>query len=133
MGMASGNVFCVRGTYTPDSDVASNNIQIQHGLGIQPDFVVAYAEDIAVSSADNVVYIFEGVAAIIDCTSPQTTKPVMGHFVRTRQLYEQVFVQYENVARDKFMTSEWIKIPFYSTGDLLKAGITYHWVAGKYN
>ena len=132
MQMASGNVFCTRGTYTPDSDIGVINAWIQHGLGVLPDFIVAYAEDVSVSAADNVVYVFEGIATIIDCQSPQITKPVMYHGIRTRPGSEQVTINYENQTIERFMTSEAFRIPFYSTGDLLKGGVTYHWVVGKY-
>jgi len=45
---------------------------------------------------------------------------------------DTVWNVYENVNYTKFLTDTYFLIPYYSTADSLKAGVTYHYVVGTF-
>lgn len=44
-----------------------------------------------------------------------------------------VWSAYEDVNYTKFLNSNYFLIPYYNSSDSLKAGITYHYVVGKFD
>ena len=45
---------------------------------------------------------------------------------------DTVWMMFENINYTKFLDEGYFLIPYYSSGDQLKAGITYHYVVGKF-
>lgn len=126
-----GNV--VTGTYTPSEDIYSNLVQIPHDLGAIPDFIICFADGITADPSYTVPYLAASACTKINATSPQTTQDYEGFILKTRQTYNQIQISSVNNDGTKFLNESWVKIPFYSTSDYLKAGVAYHYAFGLYS
>lgn len=127
-----GSTLLARGSYTPTEDVYAANVQIPHSLGVQPDFVIVCADALTASVDYAVPYIVYSVCSKIPEASPQTTNGAWASYVYTRQTYNQTQYSSESVVPTKFLDASWIKVPYYSSSQMLKSGVTYNYVIGKY-
>lgn len=136
-GMAgSQRCICECGSFTPETDMAygSNDAKIPHSLGVKPDFIIAYADGIhALSSYTNsekyICWFAYGKINVYNGDSQ--TNPYQAFYVRTRPRYNATINQSENIAL-KFVNDTWFRIGGYQSDDMLKGGITYRYVIGKY-
>jgi hypothetical protein len=132
-GYGGGSAKVVLGTYTPTEDVGVSTVQIPHNLGVIPEFVCCYADGISSDASNPNAYLVSGLVSKINATSPQTvTDSVMMH-IKTRPNYDQIQVNFSYQSQTKFFGESWVKLPFYNTGDKLKAGVTYHYAFGLYS
>lgn len=127
-----GSTLLARGSYTPTEDVSASNVQIPHALGVQPDFVIVCADSLTADASYTVPYIAFATCGVTGEISPQTTNGAWASYLYTRQTYNQTQYASETVLPSKFLDASWIKVPFYSTSHMLKAGVTYNYVIGKY-
>ena len=127
-----GGSKVITGTYTPAEDVFVKDVQIPHNLEIVPDFIIAYADGISSDASYTSTYIVIGTCTKINATSPQTPANHQTFLFVTRKNFDQLWVQYENVDGTKFLNKSWVKIPYYSSENKLKAGVTYHYAFGTY-
>ena len=134
MGLMANNgaVICECGTYTPTEDTVYEKVKIPHGLGVRPDFIIAYADGIeALATYTNTEkYICWFSYGKINITNP-TTNPYHATYVRTRPGYNASITQSENILQ-KFVNESWFMIGGYQSDDKLKGGVTYRYVIGKY-
>lgn len=128
-----GSTFLTRGSYTPTEDVYALNTQIPHSLGVQPDFVIVCADSLTASADYTVPYVVYSACSKIHEASPQTTNGAWANYVYTRQTYNQTQYSSEPVVPSKFLDASWIKVPCYSSSQMLRAGVTYNYIIGKYS
>lgn len=131
-GGGSGVISAVAtGTYTPASDISSG-VEIEHGLGVTPNFCIWIAENDFSDITDVSAVVVGAVVA----------KPML-HSVSSGITYPyQYFLRGYNVSglsngttsykSDGFMTDTIVTIMGNSTFKL-KSGLTYRWVAGVIN
>lgn len=117
------------GTFTVSEDIAGYNYQISNPLGVEPDFVLVQAIDLEVVDTYTVQYALIGFI----------TKKVGEGSNNARVMYTRTTIgstnlqdQRENRSATLFLNSDWFKVPVYNASTYLKAGVTYHYVIGKY-
>ena len=120
------------GTYTPQEDVAAIDINIPHSLGVVPDFIVVMADEFTATSDLTKNYI--GTAFFIKKSINRDATPQEGiSFDLTNNPNNTSYTpRYWSYTMSAFCTDTIFKIPRYNSGWMLKAGITYHYVIGKF-
>jgi len=120
------------GTYTPSEDVYASQAQIPHSLGVVPDFVMVIADEFAATTDMTVRYIANAYCAKANLIA--SNKSANGFAAYNTNLVgrDTHMMATENINYTKFLHENYFLIPYYSTNYSLKAGITYHYVVGKF-
>lgn len=133
MGMAGGKPQMVEvGTYTPSEDVCASQTQIPHNLGVVPDFVMVMADEFAATADMTVRYIANACCAKANLIASNKSANGFAAYQSNFAGRDTQISQAEIVNYTKFLYDGYFYIPYYSSSDKLKAGITYHYVIGKF-
>lgn len=120
------------GTYTPDIDVAANSLHIPHSLGVVPDFVMVVANEFAATADMTVRYIANVYCAKANLIASNKTANGFAAYQMSWNGRDMQWSTFETVNYAKFLHDNYFIVPYYSSSDSLKAGITYHYVVGKF-
>ena len=120
------------GTYTPDIDVAANSLHIPHILGVVPDFVMVIADEFAATTDMTVRYIANAYCAKANLIASNKTTNGFAAYQASWNDRDMQWSTVEAVNYTKFLYEDYFIVPYYSSIDFLKAGITYHYVVGKF-
>lgn len=120
------------GTYTPTEDIAASQEQIQHSLGVVPDFVLVVAEAFTATADMTVRYIANSYCAKANLVASNKNANGYAAYQTNWNGRDTVLNVSENINYTKFLTDTYFLVPYYSTGDSLKAGVTYHYVVGTF-
>ena len=118
------------GTYTPTEDEFSSRVHIAHGLGATPDFVIAIADEIVASTDMTTRYLSVGYCGISNLVASNKNASGFAAYQGNYQGRDAPFQATENINYEKFLHVDTFEIPYYSSSDTLKAGVTYHYVVG---
>lgn len=129
--MAMGNVHKVEfGTYTPSEDVFASQTQITHSLRVIPNFIIVVADEIVASTDLAVHYISNAYCAISNLVASNKISTGFAAYEGNYQSRDTVQQALEQTDYTKFLNANTFKVPYYSTSDMLKAGVTYHYIIG---
>ena len=120
------------GTYTPSADVYASQAQIPHGLGVTPDFVMVVADAITASADITVRYIANAYCAKANLIASNKSANGFAAYNTNFVARDTQQMVSENINYTKFLYENYFLVPYYNSTDYLKAGITYHYVVGKF-
>ena len=121
------------GTYTPSEDIVASKAQIQHSLGVVPDFVLVVADEFAATTDMAVRYIANAYCAKANLTASNKSADGFAAYQTNWNGRDTSWQAFEMINYTKFLKSSYFLVPYYSTNDTLKAGITYRYVVGKFD
>ena len=127
-----GNIAKIEiGEYTPLTDVVASETQIQHSLGIVPDFILYYCNEFTTSDQYIDTYIMSGFCTKTNFTNNEN---VTGTGCIFKSNPGKISLAYSPITNDpsSFSTSSVFYLCYKLTTDKLKAGITYHYILGKF-
>lgn len=131
--MGGGKIMKVEtGTYTPSEDEYSAYVNIPHSLGEVPDFVIAMAESFSADISITIRYIANAYCSKSNLVAVNKSRTGFAACLYNRPYYDLFVTTTEDIDYTKFCYIDHFRIPFYSSSDMLKSGITYHWLVGKY-
>ena len=120
------------GSITQAEDVSSAYFRIPHSLGIVPDFIIAKASKFDLNSSD-VSYIVLSSALQYDIRSAQMTLGNQLFMMATRAgKANTTGMNYYDNLPTKFSNTETFVIPYYNSSQMLKSGVTYSYIIGKW-
>lgn len=120
------------GTYTPSEDIIASRAQIQHSLGVVPDFVVVMADTFTATSDMAVRYIANSYCSKANLVASNKNANGYAAYQCNYIGRDTMWNIYEIINYTKFLTDTYFLVPYYSSSDLLKAGVTYHYVVGTF-
>lgn len=120
------------GIYTPSEDISASRAQIQHSLGVVPDFVLVVADEFTATSDMTVRYIANSYCAKANLVASNKNANGYAAYQTNWNGRDTVWAAYENVDYTKFLKDTYFLVPYYSSGESLKAGVTYHYVVGTF-
>lgn len=121
------------GTYTPSEDVRAMNAQISHSLGVVPDFVIVMADTFTATTDMTVKYIANASCSKSNFVTSNKSHTGFASYLANWNGRDIFWSTYEDIDYTKFMNNTYFNVPYYATTDMLKSGITYHYVIGTYN
>ena len=120
------------GTYTPSADIYASQAQIPHNLGVVPDFVMVVADTFTATADMATRYIANGYCAKANLIASNNNADGYGAYQTNFPGRDTAWATSESINYTKFLHSSYFLVPYYSSSDTLKAGITYHYVVGKF-
>lgn len=120
------------GSFVVSTDTYANQYHISHHLGSTPDFVMVVADEIVASTSFTVAYIANAYCAKANFKASNFSQSGCAVYLRTRPNADNYQLTPEGVAYTKFLHDSNFEVPYYSSSDMLKAGVTYHYVVGKF-
>lgn len=129
-GYGGGNVNVEFGTYTPTEDVFASQTHIVHSLGKVPDFIVVVADTFTASSDMTVRYISNAYCAKSNLVASNKNANGYSAYQGNWHTRDMAWMSYENIDYTKFLHANTFEVPYYSSSDKLKTGITYRYVIG---
>lgn len=133
MAMARGASTVEVGSFTLQADTVAKDYHISHSLGSTPDFVMVVADEFTASADYTVGYIANAYCAKANLIA--TNKNANG-LAAYQQNYQNNTTQWstaEVINYTKFLHESNFEVPYYNSQNALKAGVTYHYVVGKFN
>lgn len=120
------------GTYTPETDENASGIHISHSLGVVPDFVLVIADAFQAIASDANKYIANSSCAKTNLIASNVSKTGFAVYMTNFNGMDTSWQTFEYVDHTKFLHESSFEVPYYSSSDKLKAGITYHYVIGSF-
>ena len=120
------------GTYTPSADIYASQAQIPHNLGVVPDFVMVMADEFTATTDMTVRYIANSYCAKANLVASNKNANGYAAYQSNFTGRDTAWSAYELINYTKFLTDTYFLVPYYSSNDLLKAGLTYHYVVGTF-
>lgn len=120
------------GQFTPSEDVYASQTQIPHNLGVVPDFVMVVADEFVATADMTVKYIANAYCAKANLIASNKSANGFGAYQSNFIGRDTVWAITEAINYTKFLHDGYFLIPYYSSSDTLKAGITYRYVIGKF-
>lgn len=120
------------GSFVLQSDTAASAYAIAHSLGEVPDFVAVMASEFEALAEYTKNYISLSFASKTNLISPQTQSTGYGFYLKSWSGRNQLLLNHESINYTKFMGASNFYVPYYSSSDFLKSGVTYYYVVGKY-
>ena len=120
------------GSFVVSTDTYASQYHISHHLGSTPDFVMVVADEIVASASFTVTYIANAYCAKSNFKASNFTVSGYAAYLRNRPSTDIWQPSYEAVAYTKFLHDSNFEVPYYSSSEYLKAGVTYHYVVGKF-
>ncbi len=121
------------GTYTPESDIVASQAQIPHNLGVVPDFVLVVADTFTATADMTARYIANAYCAKANMIASNKSADGFAAYQTNFVGRDTVWQTYEMINYTKFLNSSYFLVPYYTSSDTLKAGITYRYVVGKFD
>lgn len=129
-GYGGGSNNVEFGTYTPASDVFASQVHIPHNLGKTPDFIIVIADEFTASADMSSRYISNAYCAKSNLIASNKTVTGFASYQSNWNTRDIAWMSYEQINYTKFLHANTFEIPYYSSSDSLKAGITYNYVIG---
>ena len=120
------------GSFVVSEDTYTSQYHISHHLGSTPDFVMVVADEIVASASFTETYIANAYCAKANFKASNFTATGFSACLRNRPNEDAWQPVYEAVAYTKFLHDSNFEVPYYSSNECLKAGVTYHYVVGKF-
>lgn len=131
MAMATASLV-ETGSFVVPADTAASQYHISHHLGSTPDFVMVIADEIVAATSMSVRYIANSYCAKSNFKASNYTSTGFAAYLESRPNADTSIVFNEAIAYTKFLHDGNFEVPYYSSSDCLKAGVTYHYVVGKF-
>lgn len=124
-GLPAGITALATDTFTPTSDISNSLYELEHGLGVVPNFFIVMVSDVpALSGYTKSVLQVQGVRRPVGTNAATVSTMYVS-------AYEAVSALTQNLqsaeANDKW-TADSLSFDLYSYA--LKAGYTYRWICG---
>lgn len=132
MAMAQGASSVETGSFVVSTDTYASQYHISHHLGSTPDFVMVVADEIVASASFTVAYIANAYCAKSNFKASNFTATGFAAYLRNRAGMDSWKPDYEAIAYTKFLHDSNFEVPYYASNDCLKAGVTYHYIVGKF-
>ena len=120
------------GEYTPIETVAASTTHIPHNLGIIPDFVLVISNEFAATAEMTERYITNSYCGKTNLTTQDVSTNGFCAYRTNWPQSNKSWQAVEHINYTKFLHENNFEIPYYNSGDKLKAGITYYYIIGKF-
>lgn len=118
------------GAYTPTDDIYAKDVHISHGLGATPNFVVVMADEFTATTDMTQRYISNSFCSKTTLKASNTNATGVGYYKTNYIGRDTTWQTFENINYEKFLHAATFEVPYYSSTDSLKAGVTYRYVIG---
>jgi len=120
------------GSFVVSEDIRAAYYHIAHHLGSTPDFLMVVADEFTASADYPRRYIANGYCAKANLIA--TNKSLNGFAAYNVSFPNNTtgWMTSEYVNITKFLHDSNFEVPYYNSGDILKAGVTYRYVVGKF-
>lgn len=120
------------GSFVVSEDTTAPKYHISHHLGSAPDFVIVSADEIIASTDYTNGYITNSFCTKSNIIATNKSTNGFAAYLRTNPNNTACWSAYEYVNYTKFLHDNNFEVPYYNSGEMLKAGVTYHYVVGKF-
>lgn len=129
-GYGGGSHNIEFGTYTPTTDENASGVHIPHNLGATPNFIVVVADEFTVTADMSQKYIANAYCAVSNLIASNKNSNGFATYLENFNGRDSNWSTFENINYTKFSHSDSFEVPYYNSNDMLKGGITYHYVIG---
>lgn len=130
--MAQGVSSVETGGFAVSEDIRASQYPIAHHFGSAPDFVLVVADEFTALASDTNAYIANAYCAKANLIASGKNNNGFAAYQFTWLGRDSSRALTEDVAYTKFLKDSTFYVPYYSVGDCLKAGVTYHYIVGKF-